>query len=165
MFIAHRCNLNGETVEENTLVKMLECINLGFSVEIDVRYIDGKYYLGHDLPQEEISLDLMLSLSSYLFIHCKNIEALYMLNAHSQLNVFGHSQDEFVITSGGNVFCSVGVVQEGAMCVMPELSLNPIAIEDMKNCSHILTDQVYRYKNEIDNHNGRPEFSLYEQWL
>ena len=126
MIIAHRCNLEGKSDNENTLSGIINCINQGFSVEIDVRYIDGKYYLGHDFPQEEISLFLMSSLCDRLFIHCKNIEALQQLRAYAELNIFGHSEDEFVITSRGDVFCSVGTVHDRTICVMPELSNKPI---------------------------------------
>ena len=157
MIIAHRCNLEGKSDHENTLSGLIDCINQGFSVEIDVRYIGGKYYLGHDLPQEEISVYLMSSLSDRLFIHCKNIEALQHLRAYEQLNIFGHSEDEFVITSKGDVFCSVGTVHEHTICVMPELSKRSILIDNMINCSHVLTDYAYRYRDEINNYHVRPE--------
>ncbi len=157
MIIAHRCNLEGKSDNENTLSGIINCINQGFSVEIDVRYIDGKYYLGHDFPQEEISLFLMSSLCDRLFIHCKNIEALQQLRAYAELNIFGHSEDEFVITSRGDVFCSVGTVHDRTICVMPELSNKPILINDIINCSHILTDYAYRYRDEINNYHVGPE--------
>ncbi|HAT66245.1 MAG TPA: hypothetical protein DCS66_16905, partial [Flavobacteriaceae bacterium] len=58
--IAHRCNLNGPSPAENTIDAMMKCFEYGLMVEIDVRLIDGKLYLGHDGPQKEVELQFLL---------------------------------------------------------------------------------------------------------
>ena len=52
MIIAHRCNLNGPSENENTVGAMLECIGAGFLVEIDIHLIKSKLCIGHGLVQE-----------------------------------------------------------------------------------------------------------------
>ena len=58
--IAHRGNYKGRDVlRENTISYIEEAIAAGFDVEIDVRLVGGKWFLGHDNPQEEIPLSFM----------------------------------------------------------------------------------------------------------
>ena len=50
--IAHRGNINGPNKEkENKPEYIIEAINKGYYVEIDLWLIDDKLYLGHDNPQ------------------------------------------------------------------------------------------------------------------
>lgn len=73
---AHRCNINGSDHKtENTLAALHSCLNKGIRCEIDVRFIDGKLYLGHDKPQEEVSIDFLAKNRVMLLVHCKNVEA------------------------------------------------------------------------------------------
>ena len=74
--IAHRGNLNGPNPElENKPEYILNTISLGYDCEIDIRYIDNEYYLGHDSPDFLIDLDFLLDNSNKFWIHCKNFEA------------------------------------------------------------------------------------------
>ena len=151
MFIAHRCNLNGPSENENTIKAMLECIKAGFLVEVDIRLVDSKLFIGHDRAEEEIEIDLLLQHADKLFIHCKNIESLLYLRPYNKLCIFGHAVDEFVLTSQLDVFCGVGVIKRGCICVMPELHTRKISGEELRICQHVLTDFPYRYENEINN--------------
>jgi len=57
IYISHRGNINGRIEDsENKPEYIDDTIQLGFDVEIDVWYIDGKWWLGHDGPQYEIDL-------------------------------------------------------------------------------------------------------------
>lgn len=154
--IAHRCNLDGPSENENTISSMIDCIDKGFLVEIDIRGINGNFHIGHDYPKEQIKLETLLKYAPHLFIHCKNLTALLHLRGYNNLNVFGHSADDFVLTSQGDIFCSVGVVEEGCICVMPELYASSrsrlLSIDRMVKCKHILTDFANSYKYEIDNY-------------
>ena len=151
MIISHRCNTNGPSEKENTIKELLKCVYSGFLVEIDVWIIDKKIFMGHDNPVEEIDINFLLKYSDKLFIHCKNIESLCYLKQFKKLCVFGHSNDEFVLTSHLDVFCRVGVIKRDCICVMPELSNEKFSKGELKSCKHILTDYPNRYKNEIDN--------------
>ena len=56
--IAHRANINGPSIKkENLKSSIKDCLDLGFDVEIDIRSIKGKLYLGHDNPQLIITID------------------------------------------------------------------------------------------------------------
>ena len=53
--ISHRGYINGPNkTEENSPEHILNAINNGYDVEIDVWFIDDKWYLGHDNPTYEI---------------------------------------------------------------------------------------------------------------
>lgn len=52
--IAHRGNTSGPSEFENSPAHIVSAIKAGFDVEIDVRYIDGKFMLGHDKPTYEV---------------------------------------------------------------------------------------------------------------
>ena len=150
--ISHRGNLNGPNKQtENTIESIKAAINLGFDVEIDVWYIDNILYLGHDSDSLITDYNLknfLLENSSKLWIHCKNIESLVHLLNFSELNLFGHSNDEYVLTSKHNIFCKPGVpTNEKSIIVMPEMS--PIYSEDsFNNCYGVLTDYPVNIKEK-----------------
>jgi hypothetical protein len=95
--IAHRGNVYGPNPElENQPQYILNALSLDYDCEIDVRYINGIYFLGHDNPDYEIGLDFLLKFSHKLWIHCKNFEAFDSLVQIKELNIFWFLvQDEF----------------------------------------------------------------------
>lgn len=100
--IAHRGNINGPNIEtENTLDQIEYCINLNFDVEIDLWKVDNKLYLGHDNPVIIVSKDFLLEYKDFLWIHCKNLNALeYMrIYFYDYFNYFWHENDQFTLTS------------------------------------------------------------------
>jgi len=150
--ISHRGNLNGPNKQaENTIESIKSAINLGFDVEIDVWYIDNILYLGHDSDSLIADYNLknfLLENSSKLWIHCKNIESLVQLLNFNKLNLFGHSNDEYVLTSKHNIFCKPGVpTNEKSIIVMPEMS--PFYSEEsFDNCYGVLTDYPVNIKEK-----------------
>lgn len=53
--ISHRGNLDGPTPDrENSPDFIKKALKSGYHVEIDLRIIDGKFWLGHDGPQYEV---------------------------------------------------------------------------------------------------------------
>ena len=82
---------------------------LGYDAEIDVRYIDKKWWLGHDKPLYEVPYSFILKKG--LWIHCKNIEALYELSQRQHdstyPNFFWHQEDDYCLTSHGYVWTHV----------------------------------------------------------
>jgi hypothetical protein len=100
--IAHRGLYKGPDKSiENQPKQILDAINLGFDAEIDLWIIDKKFYLGHDTPQYKITagfLDL-----PELWIHAKNLDALYWLSK-TNLKYFWHQSDDRVITSNGYIW-------------------------------------------------------------
>lgn len=82
--IIHRSQLHQNT-PENTLLGMNECLHSGFSAEIDVYLIDGRYFIGHDLDNlatvkfEEIDkANVFIHMKSLNFTHTKNADLFYM---------------------------------------------------------------------------------------
>jgi len=150
--ISHRGNLNGPNKQtENTIESIKLAINLGFDVEIDVWYIDNILYLGHDsdsLITDNNFHNFLLKNASKLWIHCKNIESLVYLLNFKELNLFGHSDDEYVLTSKHNIFCKPGVpTNEKSIIVMPEMSPS-YSEESFNNCYGVLTDYPMNIKEK-----------------
>ena len=52
--IAHRGNLEGKDLRENAPEFLQSAIDKGFDIEVDIRYINGEWWLGHDGPQYQI---------------------------------------------------------------------------------------------------------------
>jgi hypothetical protein len=100
-YIAHRALFNGPDIErENHPDQIVLALSQGFDVEIDVRFIDEKWLLGHDSGTYEVSDTFFRRFG--LWIHCKNLEALYEISSIRHLalaNYFWHDTDEFVLTS------------------------------------------------------------------
>ena len=147
--ISHRGNLQGPHSKiENSVESIYTAINLGFDVEIDVWLNDNGLYLGHDEPQYNVSIEWLMSYSDKLWIHCKNMESLCLLLEYKDLNVFGHSNDDYVLTSKHNIFCKPGMkINKRSIVVMPELS--PIYSENsFDNCYGVLTDYPVNIKEK-----------------
>ena len=131
--ISHRANLNGcDSKNENRILQIKKCIKLGFDVEIDIRVFENQLYLGHDNPQELISIELLYEIREFCWIHCKNLEALSYFNKFEQLyNYFWHENDSHTLTSQGYIWTYPGKsLEENSIYVMPELI---ISIDDLKN--------------------------------
>ena len=125
--IAHRANTNGREIEkENCISQINKCIKLGYDVEIDIRVIQNKIFLGHDNAQEVISEDKIFDIKDKCWIHCKNLEAIAFFNKYGDtLNYFWHQKDDFTLTSKGFIWTYPGKnLIEKSIYVMPELNLN-----------------------------------------
>jgi hypothetical protein len=110
--IAHRGNTGGvlESYEnEPTYIDL--AIKKGFDVEIDIWAIEEKYgtqlWLGHDKPLYGIDMNFIRERIPYLWIHCKNIDAVHYLKNHEDgqyTNYFWHQNDDFTLTSFGFIW-------------------------------------------------------------
>jgi hypothetical protein len=100
--ISHRGNLIGVKPEcENNPTYIDQAIAEGFDVEIDVWFIDGEFFLGHDSATYHIESSWIVSRSVSLWCHAKNIEALEQLLLIDGVNCFWHETDKTTITSNG----------------------------------------------------------------
>ena len=147
-FIAHRGNTHGpDPSKENKPDTIRKAIELGLDCEIDVWYLHGSYFLGHDYPETQIPYCFLDSYSERLWIHCKHLDALVQLK--DKFNCFYHDKDIYTLTSRGFIWgnvnspCNSHVVQ-----VMPERG-GVLSTE----CYALCTDYPFRYKNTIN-----PEF-------
>ena len=95
LIISHRGNLEGSNAElENNPLHIKKVIDK-FDVEIDVWFVDKKWYLGHDKPQYQVSFDFF---NDRMWLHCKNLEACSEMN-NTSLNWFWHENDKVTLTS------------------------------------------------------------------
>ena len=144
IYISHRGNLKGRNVErENQPEYIDEAINAGFDVEIDMWWVDGKTYLGHDEPQYEVD-DIWLShRADKLWVHCKNVELLNWIRS-TILHYFWHEEDTLTLTSKQYMWVYPGKQPIiGSIAVMPEIYNDKI-----KKCVGICSDFVEDYKNK-----------------
>lgn len=107
--IAHRGIIDGNySGKENRVETIINAMNLGYEVEVDVHLYENELWLGHDAPQEPLRLLLNESdLSNfYIWFHCKDSGSLdFFQRAYSaSAQYFWHDKDEFTITSIGNVW-------------------------------------------------------------
>jgi len=147
IYISHRGNINGRIEDsENKPEYIDDTIQLGFDVEIDVWYIDGKWWLGHDGPQYEIDFEWMDNRSHKLWIHCKNKQAVEYLVENdyeaANINWFWHEEDTMTLTSFNYVWAYPGKQPiKKSIAVMPE-----IYNDDISKCSGICSDFIKDYK-------------------
>jgi len=140
--ISHRGNLNGvESENENNPRYLKIAIDKGFNVEVDVRFEEEKFYLGHDFSQYEVNKDFLLN--ENIWCHAKTHSALLALdkiNAH----YFWHQEDDYTITSKGFFWTFPGKkLLKKSICVLPEKA-NYKKID----CLGICSDFIERYKND-----------------
>ena len=102
-YISHRGNLTGRNPDrENSPAYIEEAISAGYDVEIDVWYIDGEFYLGHDEPRYGVCLDWLLK--HPLWCHAKNLDALERMTSFG-VHCFWHENDRFTLTSKSIPWC------------------------------------------------------------
>ena len=119
--IAHRGNINGKTSRENEPEYLVEAINCGFDVELDLWMVGSSLWLGHDGPQYPIEESFLLEIGNSAWIHCKNFNALsYLADTFPQLNYFWHQDDDHTLTSQGFIWTYPGK-NVGARSVIVDL--------------------------------------------
>lgn len=107
--IAHRGNVNGPNNRENEPDYLLDAIAQGYEVEVDVWYIGGTLWLGHDYAQYKVDYTFLSKIADKAWFHCKNLEALtYFNDSLSSLNYFWHENDKFTLTSSGYIWTYPG---------------------------------------------------------
>lgn len=150
--ISHRGNLNGKIPEkENHPDYIKEALRQGYGVEIDVWYVHKKYWLGHDVPQYETTLEFLDGRpSNKIWIHTKNIEAAHELSQYWEdedgitYNLFFHNNDDCVITTHGHIWTYPGKLLCGrrSVAVLPELAPG----WDISNAGFVCSDFIEQYK-------------------
>lgn len=147
ILIAHRGNIDGKfEIYENNPDYIDLAIQNGFDVEIDIWYVAGVLYLGHDKPQYVVKFTWLLNRISKLWIHCKNIDSvLYFQECTYKFNYFWHQKDTIVLTSFNHIWAYPGNQPiKNSIAVMPEIN-----DEIVTNCKGICSDYIKKYKNKI----------------
>ena len=130
ILIAHRGLLDGPNLELENTPKTLELARTnGYDVELDLWFVDGRWFLGHDNPSYPIEFEWLqfINRTNYLdqhhaLIHTKNIEALYELTRrHWDGHMFFHDKDAVVLTSSKFLWTYPGqTLTTKSVCLMPE---------------------------------------------
>jgi len=140
ILISHRGNINGPNPEkENQKDYILNALNKGYDVEIDLWKIKSEYFLGHDEPQYQVEKNFLNLIAYKTWFHCKNIEAMIEFKEY---NSFGHNTDDFILTGYNYVWAYPGKEKKGCICVMPEWDERPIVDGVIGICS----DYIERWK-------------------
>ena len=150
LLISHRGNIIGPNpIRENTPSYIDTAICAGYDVEIDVKYINNKFYLGHDTPDYEITENWLEKRKNKLWIHCKNLEAANRLSELDDLNndknifqYFCHSIDTFVLTSTKHIWVHDLSMNLNNKTIIPLLSLEDINKYNNKLVYAICTDYI-----------------------
>ena len=143
ILISHRGNLNGPNeVRENSPYYIMEAIDEGYDVEVDLWWVDGKVYLGHDKPQYEVSDEWLGERIDKLWVHCKNVELLNWIRS-TTLHYFWHEEDTLTLTSKNYMWVYPGKQPViGSIAVMPE-----IHNDDISKCLGVCSDFIKKYND------------------
>lgn len=153
--IAHRALRDGPNPElENHPLEIVQCLRLGFEVEVDVWLENGQWSLGHDRPQYSVDFDFLNR--PQLWLHVKNWHAadklLELYHLGYDLNFFDHNKDDRTLTSKGYWWTQPGIPagHRGVM-VMPEWITGESQIEqalDFNACG-LCSDWVSKLKHAL----------------
>lgn len=147
--IAHRGLINGpEKNLENNPVHVQQVCNMGYDCEVDLRVINGEFFLGHDYAQYKI--DKKFLFINPLWIHAKNSEALFWLSSDgAQLNYFWHNTDDYTLTSRGYIWAYPGkLLSKNSVMVMPEWNYD-ICDNIVFDCHGVCSDYIFKIKDRV----------------
>ncbi len=140
ILISHRGNIDGKIVErENNPIYINEALDLGYDVEIDVWFVDGEFWLGHDYPQYKT--DYKFLMNDRFWCHAKNLDALMEMKKYA-IHYFWHETDTITLTSKNYVWAYPGKQPiKGSIACLPEMENDNVLL-----CKGICSDYIKRYK-------------------
>lgn len=152
--ISHRGNLDGpDLINENRPTQIDYVIGLGFECEIDLRYENKEFYLGHDKSDHQIDYEWLLGRSDYLWVHCKSFQTLNkLIEINSLLQFFWHQSDDYALTNKGYIWtfpgCDLG---EKSVAVLPEKNVSRKNWSDqtLKTTYGVCTDYPKIFKEKL----------------
>lgn len=108
-FVAHR-GLYNMDYPENSPDAILNTLNRGYDVEVDIRYHEKRFYMGHDTPDYLLPLDVLLASQqnkTTVYFHAKDALTYFKferilateLNNFNYLDLFYHTTEDFVMTA------------------------------------------------------------------
>lgn len=162
LLIAHRGLLDGPDAElENSIASIELARRLDYDVEIDLWYVDKKWYLGHDEPRYHVDVNWLKKINSknyldsnHLWIHTKNIECLYELRRiRWPGHVFYHEDDSVTVTSTGFIWThfKTDTLTPLSICVLPENTQIWEKINEL-NVHGICTDYIRKLETKLGLH-------------
>jgi hypothetical protein len=161
-YIAHRGLLNGPDKNlENSPDQIEKVLKHGYDCEVDVWAIYDKWFLGHDEPQYEVPVSFLGKQG--LWIHCKNLDALYKLNdLPIHYEYFWHQNDDFTLTSGNFIWTYPGKhLTRKSIAVLPEINQEYWDYVKSLNIFGVCTDYVEKFISETSSMSIGPTKKLF----
>jgi hypothetical protein len=148
--IAHRGNVEGpRPKDENHPEYLLNAIEEGFDIEVDVWWWNDQFYLGHDQPQWKLSSNDILT-SERSWCHAKNSQALEMLLRIGS-HCFWHQTDDYTLTSKNYIWTYPEkqlISVDMSVCVTNEKLLSRQQFSLLKSsCIAVCSDYVKFFRN------------------
>lgn len=142
--ISHRGNLKGVAPNKENRPSYIDCaIQLGYDVEVDVRYINNQFWLGHDTPDYKVSVEWLNKRKDKLWLHCKDIESSQKLRSlPTQYQYFCHNDDPYILTSTGHLWVHDLTLNLDYQCIIPLLNENEMKSNKINHIYAICTDYV-----------------------
>ncbi len=123
---AHRGNLTGRTpARENAPDYIDNAIATGFHVEIDLRMVDGKFFLGHDKAQHPITAQWLRERKHRLLAHIKDHHAIREAQGIG-IDLFCHEKDEFTLTRMGFLWLAQTAIVPDKYSIVPLITREQI---------------------------------------
>ena len=125
--------------------KVIEAFNFGLKnletqFDIICKFDGEKFYLGHDEPQEAVSIKWLRD--QQLWCHAKSYNALEGMVAYG-IHCFFHHNDKYTITSQGWIWAFPGQpVGAYTIAVHPE----QLTAEQLEKCSGVCSDYVSNFE-------------------
>jgi hypothetical protein len=146
--ISHRGNIQGPVPDKENRPSYIDCaLQLGYEVEVDLRFEKGEFWLGHDEAQYKIEKHWASLRKEHIWFHCKDIySCLELAKLEENFKYFCHEFDNYVITSTGKIWVHDLTKIIDNNCIIPLISLNDI--KQYKNSAPygVCTDYVNELK-------------------
>jgi hypothetical protein len=146
IFISHRGNLTGvDPSLENHPSYIDIALREKFDCEIDIRYINNNFYLGHDEGTYPITLEWIESRKDNLWIHCKDIQSIEFFSKTKDFHYFWHEQDTLTLTSKNYIWAFPGKQPiHNSIAVLPEYKN-----DSLDACIGVCSDLIEVYFKQL----------------
>ena len=147
--ISHRGNYNGIYPDRENKPSYIDtALSMGYDVEVDIRYINGDFYLGHDNPDTKVSENWIIKRSEKLWFHCKDLySAQKFIKMSCGIKYFCHTNDDFVLTSTKNIWVHNLDLNLDENCIIPLLDEETIMNYNDQPVYAICTDFINIFKD------------------
>jgi glycerophosphoryl diester phosphodiesterase len=149
IYISHRGNIDNIIPnKENTIPYIEKAITLGYDVEIDVRTKDNLLFLGHDTPDNLVSVSWLEKHKNRLWIHAKDIQTLKTL-LDTNLRFFFHEKENHTIISGTNLIWSHNILESNEKSIIPLLGMEDLNSLPKHKIKGVCSDYIKILKEKI----------------
>tara|TARA_B110001452_G_scaffold232567_1_gene209936 strand:+ start:175 stop:639 length:465 start_codon:yes stop_codon:yes gene_type:complete len=141
--ISHRGNISGPIpAQENSPSFIDRALSLGLDVEIDLRRVNNNFFLGHDNPDFEVSMDWLDQRKKNLWIHTKNISAFEkLLEINNNFIFFYYTSEPIVLVSNGKIWShQLEKISNPENCIAPLITKSSLLENKETNWHGVCTD-------------------------